>query len=244
METATVTANRVRANRTMLWQRLAAGCGALFSLGILVGDDTINQAGEAAGPDSSITEVNDYLEKAGDAAASGSYWIGRGIGTLAFVALLIFAVYISRTIRQREQGDGLLSGIALGGGLTIVALGIISATAQFAAVVRADEGIDPEVARALLDFSGIAFVMMWLPLAAFLGAVAVAGMRLSLLPRWLAIAAAVLAAGLLGGLAAQPADIAFMPMALTFLWFIAASVSLVRRTGGEHARRLDSRPGS
>jgi hypothetical protein len=229
MEATTALGRRTRLPRATLPQRLAAACGALFSLGILVGDDTINGAGEAAGPDSSTAEVNEYLRDAADAAAGGSYWVGRGLGTLGFAALLVFAVYVARQIRQREHKDGLLSGIALGGGLTVVALGLVSATAQFAAVVRADEGIDPEVARALLDFSGITFLLTWLPLSLFLGAVAVAGIRLALLPRWLAIAAGVLAAGLLAGLAAQPADAAFIAIAFTFLWFIAASVALVRR---------------
>jgi hypothetical protein len=231
---ATTATGQTRIGRVALGQRLAAACGALFSLGILVGDDTINGAGEAAGPDSSIAEVNEYLRDAGDAAASGSYWVGRGIGTLAFVALLIFSVYVARQIRRREPGDGLLSGTVLAAGIAVVALGLVSAIAQFAAVIRADDAIDPQVARALLDFSGIAFILTWLPLAVFLGAVAGAGTRLAILPRWLSIGAGVLAAGLLAGLVAQPADAAFIAITLTFLWFIAASVALVRRAGGEH----------
>jgi hypothetical protein len=226
--TATVDSSvRLERARPSVFRRLGAACGLLYPVGIVVGDDTINTAGEAPGFDSSLGEVSDYLQKAIDAGAS--YWIGRGIGVLAFIALLAFTVYIARTIRDREGSGGLLSGLALGGGLTAVVLGLLAAIAQFAAVGRADEGIDPEVARALLDLSTIAFVATWLPLAVLVGAVAVAGVRFGILSRWISIAGGVVAAALLAGLAALPADGAYMAMVVSWLWFIAASVVLVRR---------------
>jgi hypothetical protein len=215
---------------------LAASCGALFVLGIVIGDDTINTADEAPNPidqdEDSIAEVGQYLNSAADAATSGNYWVGRGIGTLGLLALVVFAVYVSRTIREREHSGAVLSGIALGTGITAAAMGLISAAAQFAVVARANEGIDLEIARALLDFSGLAFVLMWLPIAAFLAATGAAGMRLAILPRWLAITAVVLAVGLASGLATMPASGAgFMAIVLSGLWFIAASVALARRSG-------------
>lgn len=101
-------------------------------------------------------------------------------------------------------------------------------------MARAFEGIDPHVARAMLDLSRIAFVLMWLPIAVFVGAAAAAGLRMALLPRTLAISAAVLAVGLTIGLAAMPVGNAgFIAIVLSFLWFIATSVSLVRRVGGD-----------
>jgi hypothetical protein len=214
-----------------MWQRLAASCGALFVLGIIIGDDTINTAGEAPSPfedkQDSIAEVNTYLQDAVDAGAS--YWVGRSIGALATIALLVFAVYVSRSIRQREEGS-LLSGLTLGAGAIAVGLGLFSAAAQFAVVARADEGIDPEIARAMLDFSGIAFVMMGLPLAVFMAATATAGLRLSLIPRWLAISGAVLAVAVTIGLAAMPAGQAgFVAIVLGALWLVATSVALARR---------------
>jgi hypothetical protein len=225
---ATMVAER-RAWTGRLPSKLAAACGTLFPLAILIGDDAINQAGEAPDPQASIAAVNDYLRNAADAAASGSYWVGRGIGVLAFVALLIFAAHLAQAIRRREGDAGMLATLVLGAGVVAAALPVVSAVAQFAAVTRADEGIDPEVARALLDVSFIAFVLAWLPLAVLLGAVAVAGLRFAVLPRWLAIAAGVLAAGLLAGLAGQPADAAFMPIMLTWLWFIVTGVVAARR---------------
>jgi hypothetical protein len=210
-----------------MFRRLAAACGLLYPLGIVVGDDTINTAGEAPSLDSPIDEVSTYLRSAVDAGSS--YWIGRGVGVLAFVALLAFTVYVARAIRDREGRGGLLSGLALGGGLTAVGLGLLAAIAQFAAVGRADEGIDPQVARALLDLSTISFVGTWLPLAVLVGSIAVAGIRFGILSRWVSIAGGAVAAALLAGLAALPADGAYMAMVLSWLWFIAASVVLVRR---------------
>jgi hypothetical protein len=221
--------------RAPMLRRLAAACGALFPFAIIVGDDTINGAGEAPAIDAPIAEVNDYLASAAGASADGSYWIGRGIGVLGFVALLVFTVYVARTIRNREGSGGLLSGFALGGGLVAVVLGLLAAITQFAAVARAGEGIDPEVARALLDVSTIAFVGTWLPLAVLIGSVAVAGLRFGILSRWTAIAGGIVTVALLAGLAALPADGAYMAMVLSWLWFIAASVVLVRRAGDGHA---------
>jgi hypothetical protein len=231
MEATTVSRSPGRAVSSTFWQRLAAASGALFVLGIVIGDDTINGAGEAPSPfedkKDSIAEVNSYLQDAVDAGAS--YWVGRSIGCLALIALVAFAVYVSRAIRERDPGS-LLAGLTLSTGAVAAGLALIAAAAQFAVVARAEDGIDPAVARAMLDFSGIAFVMMWLPLAAFLAATAAAGLRLGFVPRWIAISGAVLAVALTIGLAAMPAGSAgFMAIVLSGLWFIAASVALVRR---------------
>lgn len=236
METRSETGEVLRpAAGGRLQRRAAAACGALFTLGILIGDDTINGAGEPPVPmdrsDDSVAEVQAYLASAADAAANGSYWIGRGIGTLALVALLVFSAYVAHQIQLRERGSGLLSGVTLGTGLVATAMGMVSCTAQFAAVTRASEGIDPQTARALLDLSGITFVLMWLLIAVFMASVALAGGRHALLPRWLTIATGVLAGVLFVGIASMPASsIGFLGIVLGFLWFVVASVVLVRRT--------------
>ena len=231
MEATTVSRSQARGVSQTVWQRLAASCGALFVLGIVIGDDTINTAGEAPTPfddnDDSIAEVNTYLQHAVDAGAS--YWVGRSIGVLATVALLVFAVYVSREIRERQRGS-LLAGLALGAGALAAGLALLSAAAQFAAVSRAGEGIDPEVARAMLDFSGISFVMMGLPLAVFMAAIVAAGLQFSLIPRWLSISGAILVAAVTIGLAAMPASPAgFIAIVVGALWLVATSVSLLRR---------------
>jgi hypothetical protein len=209
--------------------RMAAACGLLYPLGIFVGDDTINGAGEPPSADAPMADVRTYLATAGDAAADGSFWIGRSVGVIGVVGLIVFAVYVARLIREREGDAGMLAGLALAGGVATGAVLLASSAAQFAVVQRAGEAIELQVARALLDVQLGLFVIAWLPLALFLAATATAGLRLSVLPRWLAIAAGVLGLGLLAGLAAMPSDIGFAPVALTWLWFGAASIALVRR---------------
>jgi hypothetical protein len=229
MEASTMASRRTTISRTVWPARLAAACGLLYPLGIFLGDDAINGAGEPPGADAPLAEVRTYLVAAGDAAADGSFWIGRGIGVLGIVGVIVFAVHVAGVIRERERDGGMLAGLALAGGVTTGAVLLASAVAQFAVVQRAGEGIDLQVARALLDVQLGLFVIAWLPLALFLAATATAGLRLSILPRWLAIAAGVLTLGLLAGLAAMPADAGFTAVFLTWLWFAAASIVLVRR---------------
>jgi hypothetical protein len=71
---------------------------------------------------------------------------------------------------------------------------------------------------------------MWLPIATFMTAVALAGRRHALLPRWLTIATGVVAGALFAGLAAMPAGPAgFAAIVLGLAWFVVVSISLVRR---------------
>ncbi|TDO33274.1 hypothetical protein EV643_13372 [Kribbella sp. VKM Ac-2527] len=234
MKSASVPGEGLKSTGRGLARRAAAACGALFTLGIVIGDDTINRAGEPPvpmdRPDDSLAAVERYLASAAVAAADGNYWVGRGIGTLALIALLVFSVYVAQEIQLREGGSGLLSGICRGAGLVAVSLGLVSCTAQFAAVARASEGIDAGTARALLDLSALTFVLMWLPIATFMTSVALAGRRHALLTRWLTITTGVIAAALFAGLASMPAgSVGFFAIVLGFAWFIAVSVWMVRR---------------
>ena len=166
--------------------------------------------------------------------------MGRGVGTLALVALLVFSAHVAGLIRQRGHGHESTSRVALSAGVTAAGLGLVSCTAQFAAVARAND-IDLQVAGALLDLSGLAFVTMWLPIAVFMLAVATAGWRFSLVPRWFTVTTAVLAVALLVGLATMPlGNAGFVAVMLGFLWFVAASMVLVRRAGdGQPEPRVD-----
>jgi hypothetical protein len=206
-------------------ERLAAACGALYVALLVGGDDFINPAGEVPEADAPLREVTSYLDK----ADSSSFWLGRSIGLLGLCALLVFVVYVSRTIRDAQSQAGVLSRLALSAGSVAVALQFLAAPAQFAAVQGAARGLDPQVAQALLHAS-VSFQLSFLPLALFLVAVAAAGV----LPRGLSIGAALVAVGLVAGLVGhpeEPAVIAFMAFALGLTWFVAASVVLVRRVG-------------
>ena len=213
--------------KTRTGERIAAAAGALYAVLLVTGDDVINPAGEPPEPGAPLREVSTYLDQAD---ASG-FWLGRSIGLLGVCALLVFVVYLSRTIRRAEREPGILSGLVLASGAVAVALQLLAAPAQFAAVQAAADGVDPRTAQALLHAS-VSFQLSFLPLALCLGAVAAAGLSLRVLPRWLALTAAALGLGLAAGMIGNPQDpstVAFMAFALCLLWFPAASAVLVRR---------------
>jgi hypothetical protein len=219
--------------KNRIGERLAAACGALYVVLLVGGDDMINPAGEIPEPDASLREVSSYLH---DADTAG-FWLGRSIGLVALCALLVFVVYVSRRIREREGQAGVLSGIALAAGAVAVALQMLAAPAQFAAVQGAADGLDAQTAKALLHMS-VSFSLSFLPLSVFLGAVAAATLRYRLLPRWLGIASALLAVGFVAGIIGQPQEpavVTYMAFALSYLWFIATSVVLVRRAAAPDA---------
>jgi hypothetical protein len=130
----------------------------------------------------------------------------------------------------------MLSRVTLGAGVLAAGLQFAAAPAQFAAVHRFGEGIDPQVARALMDVQSASFILSWFPLALVLGCSAWAGIGYALLPRWIALAAAAISVGLLAGLAAQPAEAAFMAFMFALLWLVAASIALGLRVGRRELR--------
>lgn len=205
--------------------RLGAACGGLYVILLVGGDDVINPAGEVPGPTSSLREITSYVARADTPA----YWWGRSIGLLGLCALLVFVAHVSRRIKAAENGTGTLSAVALAAGVVAVVLQLMAAPAQFAAV-QAGNQIDPHVTRALLLLNG-SFALSFLPLAVFLGSVAAAGILHRVLPLWLAWSAAVLAIGLVGGMIGQPHDpavVSYMAFAIGLLWFVAASIALMR----------------
>jgi hypothetical protein len=88
-------------------------------------------------------------------------------------------------------------------------------------------GIDPQLAKALVEINDYAFLLTWAVDAVMLAAVAACALRTGALPRWLAISAAVIAPLLLASVAGgnQAPPFGFL---LGFAWFVAASVALLR----------------
>ena len=87
--------------------------------------------------------------------------------------------------------------------------------------------IDPQLAKALIEINDYAFLLTWAVDAVMLAAVATSALRTGALPRWLAISAAVIAPVLLASVAGgnQAPPFGFL---LGFIWFVAASVVLMR----------------
>jgi hypothetical protein len=97
-----------------------------------------------------------------------------------------------------------------------------------AAMFRARNGFDPQVATALTDMRDFAFVLTWAFDALILAAAAVVVLQTRALPRLLGGAAAILAPGLLIGIPFSDSQ-GFIPFVLTMLWISVAGVAIALR---------------
>jgi hypothetical protein len=159
---------------------------------------------------------------------------------LAGLFFLVFLGSLWRTFRLVEPAPAWLSTIALSGGIVYVALGTVRNLFWAAGAFRANDNLDPDVARSLYDLAGV-FYTAWLGLVAFLLASAVLILRTGVLPRllgWLAVVVAPLAAA--AGFPTPHGDPPLYAIVLTdasgaahiggFLLFIAlVSLVLLRR---------------
>ncbi len=165
-----------------------------------------------------------------------SRWAGELLVGLAFLCAIPFVVRLHTALRAAEGGSGLFSTIALDAGLVMIALGFAAQLPVVTAFYYADKGLDPELAGVLLALNDFAFVTAWAVYSMLLAASAVVILRTRALPRWLGWSAAALAVLLLGSvpfaLSGPPTFILF------FVWVVAASVVLVRRSGDEEPAEL------
>lgn len=152
-------------------------------------------------------------------------WIGGYAEVVAYLFFLVFTACLAAELRAQHAEPAWPSFTALSAGVLVVATSMIGYATEGAAYLRAGDGIDPSVARALLDVANLAFVLVWSALGAFLLAVAAA----RVLPRWLGIAAAILGLTFLAGSAAPLAPIGEIADLALWAWIIAVSVALARR---------------
>lgn len=214
--------------------RLAAGCGILYPVLLILGDDVIARGDEVASDAGTPEEVLANIVGKDET----TFLLGRSIGMVSLVCLLVFTGYVASRIRTLRGPDSILPGLALGAGVMAATLQIGSGAFQIALVENDGMGVSPELAVLLLDF-GSGFLTAMLPFAVLLGVVAVAGLQDELIGRTVARIAAVLAVGHLVGFVAftAGAEIGFLPMPLTWLWFVAAGVSCLRRTSDRRVAR-------
>jgi hypothetical protein len=196
-------------------------------------------------------------------AASGIFYVvltilgsdvlgGTKTGTGILVELIGFAFFpfflgsLWACLRSAEGDGGWLSAAAFGGGLVALAVKLASVAPVLA--VRAGEGMDPGIAKALIAMNDVSFSITFLPLAVMLAAAAIVAIRTGALPRWLGWGAAAVALGLLGALSAvvvspSPPEWVFLAMLLFALWTVATSIALIRRTGEPHLIETTRLPG-
>jgi hypothetical protein len=150
--------------------------------------------------------------------------------SLAALALLCFAAVVARVVRWAEGEEGVLSGLALGGGVMAAAFALL--TALFIWVLARPRTVEePILLHAMHDLAylagGPAHVLALTP---FVGASALAMLNKHIVPRWISwmgIAAAVLSLLSVTALLWESATL-LLPLArvITFVWISAISLVL------------------
>ena len=148
--------------------------------------------------------------------------------SLAMVVLLWFVVGLALLLRRAEGDPPWRSGVALVSGALLTAYGVLDASWDSAAH-RADE-IDPALAGYAFDIGNIGFANAWLAMASLALATGWVGLSSGWLPRWVAWAALVSAAGLVVARYLWYVDGVWLaPYAVFWVWVIALCVRLIRR---------------
>jgi len=147
---------------------------------------------------------------------------------IGILTLIVFAATLWSVLRRADSEDGIASATAFGAGLVAAAVKLASFPAAFAAVWRQHQGINPQLAAALIDMNNVSFVLMWTLFAVMLAAAATVIFRSGVLPRWLGWLGAVSAAISIVSVPAA-ANVPPLGVLLAFIWIIATSVVLTRR---------------
>jgi hypothetical protein len=213
-------------------RRLGAAAGLIYVLLAVVGNEVLGGGGEAPPINASAREIHDHILANPPTA---KLWGALYVEVFALLLFIVFVSILYSVLRRSDDEHGFLSTTALGAGLVSVAVKMASIPAAVSVMYRAQDGVEPALAAALIDMNNFSFTLTWTLQALLLGATAVIVLRTSALPRWLGWSAAVIAPALLVGAATSTAEASFLPMMLNLIWIIAASITLVRQGGAPRA---------
>jgi hypothetical protein len=220
--------------------RIGASTGALFVGLILIGNQ-MNVAGtdQSAHP-TGAKVLHDTLHQAGSTTAK----VGLALEVLGFVAFIAFLGYLADVWRRRGRGSGtnLAAGSAIVAGITMLAIKLGSGAPMLALYIDR-KTLSPEVAQVLNDLGGAAFVISWLPYAAFVAATAFALRRASLVGRPTTyIGAFIGVAGILLALVGvnNPTNATPVPFMLGLVWTLVVSVRLAIKPGASESAEITS----
>ena len=205
--------------------RLIASFGLAFVVVVLLSNVVVLPPPPATG--ASAAELSDFV------AGNDSRLLLAAL--LDAVAVTLFLVFGAALVRTVLVAAGALGDVAIAGVLLAVALSYVLDATLVALVVVEQSGETqalPAVA-ALLD--GILRLFPF-AIASFLGAVSATALTNRSLPRWLGIAAGVIAAvavgiGILAFLVEGAAGAAFLAFMLMLAWIVVTSIGLLQRPG-------------
>lgn len=159
------------------WQRFAPLTGLLFVILTVVSFLIEGEPPDNDAPGREIVEF--YTDN------EGRVIVGAILASLAAVSLIFFAANVRRALRRGEQGVGVLSVAALGGGI-VAATGIATdAAIRFTLADGADD-IEPVAMQTLHALWSGFFLPMVVGIATLILALSLAALRTRVIPPWLA----------------------------------------------------------
>lgn len=205
--------------------RLGFASGAAWVVLILVG----NGITESGAPlDDTPAAALAYLQL----QQTGSHRFGIGLELLGFCFMVVFLARFHAALRRAEGPDGWLSGLALAGGLTTVAVKLSSAAGIV--VGLSVDGLSGEQAQLLLRLGNGAFLVAAMTSGLLVLGAAGSALESGLLPRWLGLLGLPIGSlAVLGSLAPSSLDggPGVAGFLLGLLWLAAVSVVLTARRG-------------
>ena len=158
--------------------------------------------------------------------------IASSLQALSGISLIAFATYVADFVRRPTGESGVLSHVALGGGISAAPFLLMSAGLS-AALVPVAAGANLGLVDTLRELSFFAGGPVHIPLLGlFVGAASIAALRANAIPRWIpwiGISAATLSLLSLSSLLWFPATL-LLPLGrlLAFVWSVGVSLVLVR----------------
>jgi hypothetical protein len=200
--------------------RWGAAMGLFFVVATVAGNEMSNSG------DSPHTDAASILANV-RRAHSAINEIGLSLELLGFAALLFFAAYLYRLLRNGEGSDGWLAGSVLIAASLDLAIKVGSG-APLAAVYAGRATLTPELARTLININTGGFILTGFSSAVFVLAAVTAAWSSRVLPRgwcWAGLVIAVL--GLITPMLAlyHPASYVPVPYLLILLWMAGVAIA-------------------
>jgi len=200
------------------WARFAPLTGAVF---VVLAAISFAIAGEPPDFDAPPGEVVEFYRDHEGASIFASVLLG-----LASVLLIFFAASLRRVLRRSEDGTGVLSAAAFGGGIVAAGGFGTAAAIHFALTEFANsDGITPGAVQALNALDVNFFFPFGIGIAALVLATGLAALRTRVIPVWLAWVAVVI-------FVVTFTPIGFVGFLASGLWILVVSVLLWRAEEG------------
>ncbi|HSM57504.1 MAG TPA: hypothetical protein VK879_15235 [Candidatus Sulfomarinibacteraceae bacterium] len=209
------------------WEQIGAAAGIVFVALQIASQSLIQLGGVEPAFNAPAGEIEAFFLSRNPQLAP----IGGFLSLLSVIAFLWFLGVLWAALRRGEGEPGWLSLVAFACGIVGIAT-VLGGVSWELAILRIHDGLAPETARLLFDQGNAGFANFWVLLAGLLIATGVLAVRDGALPRWLGWFALALAPALLAARVVWFAGSGakFLPYMLFWVWLIATSVVLMRRT--------------